>query len=145
VLKKEVGRSVPGTLSKKSKGMTGWLGILLKGDLILAWPCSLNLEGWSVYMAVTLGELKTDLLCFLPLLFSSLMERQKLVKEWSWTLWRLPPSLSQQPALLVSAAKFVSTQIVRRRKILIMNLALGLVQSKTGFAFLSIALLMQRS
>lgn len=35
VLKKEAGRSVPGTFSKKSKGMTAWLGILLKGDLIL--------------------------------------------------------------------------------------------------------------
>lgn len=35
VLKKEIGRSVPGTFSKKRKGMTGWLGILLKGDLIL--------------------------------------------------------------------------------------------------------------
>lgn len=34
-LKKEAGRPVPGTFSKKRKGMTGWLGIILKEALNL--------------------------------------------------------------------------------------------------------------
>ena len=34
-LKKEIGRPVLGTFSKKRKGKTGWLGIILKEALIL--------------------------------------------------------------------------------------------------------------
>lgn len=55
-LKKEIGRPVPGTFSKKRKGMTGWLRIMKGGSDPHLTFYSLNLEGWYAYVAGIWGS-----------------------------------------------------------------------------------------